>query len=123
PRAERCPCKRHPYQQRCGEAMNDYPQVFRILPEVILTITGGVVMLAEPLLAKNKRHKPLGWLSVLGTLCALAASFWQLQMPAGTAFFGTVQADAFSVFFHVLIAGIVLTKLLVTLDAATPDME
>lgn len=103
--------------------MNDYPQVFRILPEVILTLTGVIVMLLEPLLAKNASRKPLGWLSVFGTLGALAASFWQLQMPAGTAFFGTVQTDAFSVFFHVLIAGIVLTTLLVTLDAATPDTE
>ncbi len=103
--------------------MTDVAQVFRILPEVILTVVGVLIMLAEPLLAKNASRKPLGWLAVLGTLGALATSFWQLQLPAGTAFFGTVQTDAFSVFFHVLIAGIVLATLLVTLDAASPVEE
>jgi NADH-quinone oxidoreductase subunit N len=103
--------------------MTDVPQIYRILPEVIITITGVIIMLVEPLLAKDSSRKPLGWLAVLGTLASLAASLWQLQLPAGTAFFGTVQTDVYSVFFHVLIAGIVLATLLVTLDAATPDTE
>lgn len=103
--------------------MTDVPQIYRILPEVLLTITGVVIMLAEPLLAKHASRKPLGWLAVVGTLAALAASEWQLGLPAGTAFFGTVQTDAFSVFFHVVIGGIVLATLLVTLDAASPDAE
>jgi NADH-quinone oxidoreductase subunit N len=34
-----------------------------------------------------------------------------------------VQAEAFSVVFHVLIAGIVLTSVLITLDAVTPETE
>jgi len=34
-----------------------------------------------------------------------------------------VQTDAYSVFFHVVIAGIALATLLVTLDAASPDAE
>lgn len=103
--------------------MTDVPQIYRILPEVILTITGVVIMLAESLLKKNASRKPLGWLAVLGTLAALALSHWQLGLPAGTAFFGTVQTDAYSVFFHVVIAGIALATLLVTLDAASPDAE
>lgn len=103
--------------------MTDVPQIYRILPEVILTITGVIIMLVEPLLAKNSSRKPLGWLAVLGTLASLAASNWQLQLPAGTAFYGTVQTDAYSVFFHVAIAGIVLATLLVTLDAATAETE
>ncbi|HLH36742.1 MAG TPA: NADH-quinone oxidoreductase subunit N [Alloacidobacterium sp.] len=103
--------------------MTDVPQIYRILPEVIFTITGVVIMLAEPLLGKNSSRKPLGWLAVLGTLAALYASLRQLGLPAGTAYFGTVQTDAYSVFFHVLIAGIVLATLLVTLDAAGSDTE
>jgi NADH-quinone oxidoreductase subunit N len=103
--------------------MNDVPQIFRILPEVILTITGVLIMLVEPLLEKNTSRKSMGWLAVVGTLAALAASLWQLQLPAGTAYYGTVQTDVFSVFFHVLIAGIVLATLLVTLDSASPDAE
>ena len=30
--------------------MTDVPQIYRILPEVILTVTGVLIMLAEPLL-------------------------------------------------------------------------
>lgn len=98
-------------------------QLAPILPEVILTIVGVIIMLGEPLLAKNASRRPLGWLAVLGTIAALAASVWQLQLPPGTAFFGTVQTDVYSVFFHLVIAGIVLATLLVTLDAARPDAE
>lgn len=104
--------------------MNDVPQIFRILPEVLLTITGVIIMLVEPLLVKKSSRKPLGWLAAIGTLFALAASHWQLvHLPAGTAYFGTVQTDAFSAFFHILIAGIVLVTLLITLDASGPDTE
>ncbi|HVW78866.1 MAG TPA: NADH-quinone oxidoreductase subunit N [Alloacidobacterium sp.] len=103
--------------------MTGAAQIFRILPEGILILTGVLIMLFEPLLAKNASRKPLGWLAVLGTLVALAASLWQLQLPFGTAYFGTIQTDPFSIFFHLLIAGIVLVTLLVTLDAAAPNAE
>lgn len=98
-------------------------QLARILPEVILAITGVIIMLAEPVLAKNASRKPLGWFAILGTLAALFASMWQLHLPDGTAYFGTVQTDAYSVFFHVLIAGIVLATLLVSLDSIDRDAE
>ena len=71
-------------------------------------------MIADALLPKPSSRKSLGWLAVLGALAALAVSFWQYQLPAGTAYYGVVQTDAFSVFFHVLIAGIVLASLLIT---------
>jgi NADH-quinone oxidoreductase subunit N len=97
--------------------MNTTPDVLRILPEVILTIAGVLIMLIEPVLPPTVSRKSMGWLAVLGVLAALAASLYQYQLPAGTAFFGFVQTDAFSVFFHVLICGIVLASLLITLDA------
>ena len=103
--------------------MNTTPQILRILPEVILTIVGVLIMLIEPVLPKSKSCKSLGWFAVLGVIAALAASLYQYQLPAGTAFFGTVQTDAFSIFFHVLICGIVLVCLLITLDATTAQTE
>src|ERR1700691_1140366 len=103
-----------------GAAMND---ALRILPEIILTVAGVLVMVIDALLPKHTSRKSLGWLAVLGALAALAASLWQYQLPPGTAYFGVVQTDAFSVFFHVLIAGIVLASLLITLDAVTPQTE
>jgi NADH-quinone oxidoreductase subunit N len=80
-------------------------------------------MLADAMLPKAASRKPLGWVAVLVALAALAASLWQYGLPPGTAYFGVVRTDAFSVFFHVLIAGIVLASLLITLDAVTPVTE
>ena len=94
-----------------------------ILPEIILTVGGVIVMLAYAMLDKASSRKPLGWIAVVVALAALAVSLWQYQLPAGTAYFGVVQTDAFSIFFHVLIAGIVLAALLITLDAVTPATE
>ncbi len=105
--------------------MNTVPQILRILPEVILTIVGVVIMLIEPVMPKASSRKPLGWFAVVGVIASLAASLYQYQLAPGTAYFGTVQTDAFSIFFHVLIAGIVLASLLVALDVtsdSTPFM-
>ena len=97
--------------------MNTTPQILRILPEVILTVAGVLIMLIEPVLPKSVNRKSLGWFTALGVVAALAASLYQYQLPAGTAYFGTVQTDAFSIFFHVLICGIVLASVLVSIDA------
>jgi NADH-quinone oxidoreductase subunit N len=95
----------------------------RILPEIVLTVTGIVVMLVDATMAKSASRKSLGWLAVLGALAALAASLWQYSLPPGTAYYDVVRTDAFSVFFHVLIAGIVLAALLITLDAVSDSTE
>jgi NADH-quinone oxidoreductase subunit N len=94
-----------------------------ILPEILLTVFGILVMLADATMARTASRKPLGWIAALGALAALAASCWQYHLPAGTAYFGVVRVDAFSIFFHILIAGIVLASLLTTLDAVRPETE
>ena len=101
--------------------MNTVPDLYRILPEVILTLTGVLVMLLDAGMPKTTARRPLGWVAAFGTLAALWASLWQLGFPAGTAFYATVQTDAFSVFFHVLICGIVLVALLLSLDTLPAD--
>jgi NADH-quinone oxidoreductase subunit N len=90
--------------------------VYRILPELLLTITGVLAMLIEPIMPPGMTRKPIGVLALLGVVAALAASVWQGSLPPGTAFYGTVQTDAFSVFFHVLICSIVLVALLIAFD-------
>jgi NADH-quinone oxidoreductase subunit N len=97
-------------------ALQTVPDIYRILPEVILTITGVWVMLMDAAMAPARNRRSLGWVAAFGTMAALYASLWQLGLPAGTAFFNTVQSDAFSVFFHVLICGIVIVALLLSLD-------
>ncbi len=96
--------------------MTEVSPALRILPEIVLTVTGVLVMLIEPVLGEKRSRKPLGLLAIFGTLVAIAGSVYQLYIPAGTAFFGTVQSDAFSVFFHLVIGGIVLVTLLTSLD-------
>jgi len=91
-----------------------------LLPELILTVTGVLVMLIEPLIPAGESRKPLGWLGILGTTASGVAAFYQLHFVnvhgTQTAFYSTVQIDAFSVFFHLLIAAIVLVTLLGSLD-------
>ena len=92
------------------------PSLYRILPEVILTITGVLAMLIESMLPKGTSRKPIGVLSLLGVIAALIASVWQLSLPPGTGYYNTVQTDAFSVFFHVVICSIVLVSILIAFD-------
>jgi NADH-quinone oxidoreductase subunit N len=99
------------------------PQVYRILPELWLTVTGVLIMLIEPLMPPGMTRKPIGGLALIGVLGALVASIWQLGLPPGTAFYGTVQTDAFSVFFHVLICGLVLITLLIAFDVFDGSKE
>ena len=101
--------------------MNPVPDIYRILPEVILTLTGAAVMLIDATLPPGLPRRPLGWVAAIGTTLALWASLWQLSLPQGTGFFGTVETSAFTIFFHVLICGIVLVALLLSLDTLPED--
>lgn len=101
---------------------NTYP-LLRILPELIFTLTGVVVMVTDAALPKACNRRPLGWITALGALLALAASFLQCTIPNGTAFYGTLQTDSYSIFFHILICSIVLVSALVTIDCVKPDTE
>jgi len=97
--------------------MNSIPDFVRILPEILLVVTGVLVMLTDASLGKSAARKPLGWLAVVGTLAALIASLWLVTVPAGTAYFDTVKSDTFSAFFHIVICGVVLAALLLSIDA------
>ncbi len=93
----------------------------RILPEIILTLTGIVVMLIDASMPVDLLRRPLGWVAALGTTAALWSSLWQLNLPTGTGFFGTVETSPFTVFFHVLICAVVLVALLLALDTLPED--
>jgi NADH-quinone oxidoreductase subunit N len=92
------------------------PNVLALLPELILTLTGVLVMMAEPCLKPATSRKPLGWLAIAGTVGALLASWYQVSLGTLHAFSGTIQVDAFSILFHLVIAAVVLVTLLSSLD-------
>jgi len=74
----------------------------RVLPEIILSIFGMLVMVLEPLFDERRTQKSLGAIALIGSLAAIAASIYQSQY-AGFAFWNMVRVDSFSVFFHVLV--------------------
>ena len=85
--------------------MNSDFNYIRILPELVLTVWGMIVMFVEPLLPARGSHKSLGIFSFIGTLVAMGASLYQANYP-GWGWFNMVRVDEFSIFFHVLICGI-----------------
>ena len=91
-----------------------------LLPEIILTVIGVLIMVAEPVLPVGSSRKPLGWLAIFGAALAAIATNVQFQhirsVGVFTGFYGTVQIDTFSIFFHWLIAAIVIVVLLASLD-------
>jgi NADH-quinone oxidoreductase subunit N len=87
-----------------------------LLPELILTITGVLVMMAEPCLKPAASRKPLGWIAICGTVASLVAAWYQVSLGTIHAFSETIQVDAFSVLFHYVIGAVVLVTLLVSLD-------
>ncbi len=93
----------------------------RILPEIILTVTGVVVMMIDASLPYGWQRRYLGVVAALGTALAYAASIYQLGLPSGTGFYGTVETSPFTVFFHVLICAVVLVVLLLSLDTLPED--
>src|SRR5271168_3645586 len=90
--------------------------VLALLPEIILTLTGVLIMLAEPCLKPGTSRKPLGWIAIAGTVASLGASWYQVSLGTIHAFSNTIQVDAFSVLFHYVIGAVVLVTLLGSLD-------
>jgi NADH-quinone oxidoreductase subunit N len=92
--------------------IDDY---IRILPEIVLTLFGIAVMILDPLMPAGQSRKNLGILSLIGTLAAIAAAFYQFNYY-GMAWFDMVRVDSFSIFFHVLIPAISAVCILASLE-------
>lgn len=87
----------------------------RILPELVLALFGIIVMLVDPQLDPRKNQKPLGAIALAGSILAILATFFQARYP-GTAFYGMVRVDAFSVFFHLVVTIVVLLVILTSYE-------
>jgi NADH-quinone oxidoreductase subunit N len=90
--------------------------VIALLPEYVLTLTGVLIMLIEPLLPAHASRKPLGWLAIAGATATGFISWYQLRLGPLTAFSGTILVDPFSIFFHLLIGAVVVATLLSSID-------
>ena len=87
----------------------------RILPELVLSIFGIIVMLVDPVMPDDSSKRPLGYLALAGVLASLAATVYQSNYY-GDAFFNMVRVDTFSVFFHIVILLVALVTVLSSFD-------
>ena len=83
----------------------------RILPELVLSAFGIVVMVLDPLVDEEKSQKTLGLIAFVGTLAALISTWYMAQSP-GLAFSNTVRIDSFSIFFTFLVIAIAAVVIL-----------
>ena len=83
----------------------------RILPELILSAFGIVVMVLDPLVDEEKSQKTLGLIAFVGAVAGLLSTWYMAQSP-GLAFSNMVRVDTFSIFFHFLVIGIAAVVIL-----------
>jgi NADH-quinone oxidoreductase subunit N len=94
-----------------SQALPQSSDYVRVLPEIVLSIFGMIVMVLEPLFDKETGQRVLGWIAFVGALAGLGATWYMAQAP-GLAFWNTIQIDGFSVFFHALVIAIAAVVIL-----------
>ncbi len=87
----------------------------RLLPEIVLSIFGIAIMLLDPLLDDETSQKPLGFIALIGTLAALAST-WYMGTAPGYGFSRMVLVNDFSVFFHYLVIAISAVIILISYE-------
>jgi NADH-quinone oxidoreductase subunit N len=90
-------------------------QSVSILPEIILSVAGIIIMLVDPLMNERSSRRPLGIFAFASTLVALIASFYQAGHQ-GLSYFNVVRVDTFSIFFHVVVIAISAIAILASID-------
>src|SRR5579862_5462442 len=90
----------------------------RFLPEMVLAVFGIAVMVLDPLISEENNERLLGGIALVGTLAALAATFYMAQYP-GLGFWNMVRVDEFSVFFHYVIIAIAAVTILTSFEYMT----
>jgi NADH-quinone oxidoreductase subunit N len=90
-------------------------EYIRILPEIVLSIFGIIIMLLDPLMDERRSQRTLGAVGLIGALAAIAATLYQAQYP-GLGFWNMVNVDSFSVFFHFLVATVTAVVILTSYE-------
>ena len=91
--------------------MADY---LRVLPEIVLTFFGIVVMLLEAM--SNGKRWYLGVIALLGLVAAFAANLPGLIAEPGPAFHDMITADSFGIFFRAVVIGVGFLSILASLS-------
>src|SRR5437868_2391380 len=76
-------------------------EIYRVLPELILSVFGTLVMVLDPL-TKKKDQRLLGMIALTATYSAAIAALLSYAL-SGTAFSGMIVVDGFATFFRLLV--------------------
>ena len=98
--------------------MDHFPRaidIYRTLPELLWCSFGVLTMFLQPLVRSRRFFTVL---ALVGTLAGTVASFYAFG-SAGPGFYGLVQSDAFSYFFHLLVGTVAVLVVL----AAGPYLD
>jgi NADH-quinone oxidoreductase subunit N len=87
----------------------------RILPEIVLSLFGMAIMLIDPLVDERTSQRLLGYIALAGSIAAIVATLFQSQYP-GVGFWGMIQVDSFSIFFHFLVVTITAIVILTSYE-------
>jgi len=98
------------------QTMSTLPQFadyVRILPEIVLSIFGMAIMLLDPVMDERRSQRTLGGIALIGAIAALAATLYQAQQRFwGPGFWDMIRVDAFSIFFHFVVAAVTVLVIL-----------
>lgn len=88
-----------------------------ILPEIILAIFGMLIMLLDPVMDERRSQRTLGSIALIGAVLGLAATVFQSHFLTHTGFSGyafseMIKIDAFSIFFHFVVAAVTILVIL-----------
>src|SRR5437588_1167646 len=90
------------------------PDVLRLMPEIILSLSGILRRLIEPFLS-GARRTAIVTVAALGSGLALVSTIYPATLP-GTAFSGLLRIDGFSVFVHVVVEAVAFLVIIGSAD-------
>src|SRR5437763_8535920 len=88
-----------------------------ILPEIVLSLFGMLIMILDPVMDERRSQRTLGAIALIGAFAALLATIFQANFlthsgATGVAFWNMIKIDAFSIFFHVVVAVVTIIVIL-----------
>jgi NADH-quinone oxidoreductase subunit N len=97
------------------------PDYVSILPEIVLSIFGLIIMMLDPVMDERRSQRTLGGVALIGGILAMAATVFQGHYLShtgfsGFAFWNMVKVDAFSIFFHFVVAAVTILVILASYE-------
>jgi len=97
------------------------PDYVSILPEIVLSIFGLIIMMLDPVMDERRSQRTLGGVALVGGILTMAATVFQGYYLghtgfSGFAFWNMVKVDAFSIFFHFVVAAVTILVILASYE-------